>query len=118
MKKIVAIITILVLGAIVLWYMTGSGTDTGTLSVQSQGTQSSDAREISNLLQRMESVKLNNQIFSKLDVFTDNTVTLSAPTAGRNNPFAPLGSVSSVQSSQKTNTTKTTNQSSAEAELQ
>jgi predicted PurR-regulated permease PerM len=102
MRKILTLVIVIILGAIAFFYLGGSGSNnTGSLVAQVQSTQSSEARDISNLLQKMYAVDLDDSIFSKLNSFKDNTITLSQQISGRSNPFAPLGSVSVGPSSQQ-----------------
>lgn len=118
MKKVVTIIIVLLLGLMAFLYLGNSGSSsTGSLSAQIQAPQSADAQYIYNLLQQMNSVSLDDTIFSD-PTFTslnNNTVILTPQAAGRPNPFAPLGSIGTVQTQSNTtnSTVKTqTNQSS------
>ncbi|MBU6370781.1 MAG: hypothetical protein KGH93_00270 [Patescibacteria group bacterium] len=109
MKK--AIFAIAIAGLITLlafWYLgnTGSAPSDSSLSVAAGSAagpaNSSDAAYIYNLLQEMQQVKSQGNLsdtlfFSPAFVnLHDNTVTFSAPPAGRDNPFAPVGSTGAV----------------------
>ena len=103
MKKIIAIITVILVIMIAFWYLgnsnsTGSASDS-SLSISQSTSDSPDAQYIYSLLQQMSQVKsqgnLDDSLFSN-PIFVglqDNTISFSAPPAGRVNPFAPLGSI-------------------------
>ncbi len=103
MKKVITLLVVLVIGSMGLWYLSSNNAaNTGSLTAQVQTTQTSNAKDIYNLLQEMNTAKLDNSIFYN-SVFTslkDNTVTLTAPPSGRSNPFAPVGSLGTVSSGQ------------------
>jgi len=96
-KNITIIIIVSLLIMVAFWYMGNSGTsstaDTSLTTTQTS-SESADAQYIYSLLQQMNQVKLQDTIFSAPAFLglKDNTVSFSSLPAGRNNPFAPLGS--------------------------
>ncbi|MFA5764235.1 MAG: hypothetical protein WCX27_01830 [Candidatus Paceibacterota bacterium] len=91
-KKILIVVGIVALVAMAFQYLGGTS-DTGTLSA-SNTADSVDAKYINTLLQKMAQVKLDRSLFSDpvFQNLKDNTVIFSSQPAGRNNPFAPIGS--------------------------
>lgn len=109
MKKILVLITVVIVALAAFWYLGSGNQNTGSLSASVAAPQSADAKYIYSLLQSMSQVRLDDSIFSN-SIFTslkDNTVTLSAQASGRNNPFAPVGVEGSPSVLPPANTTKT-----------
>lgn len=110
MKK--TIITIVIVGLLILlafWYLGGSGANTPSTSSltatnNADTSNSADAQQIYSLLQQMNQVQqgndLNDSIFSNptFQNLKDNSVSFTMPPAGRDNPFAPIGSNSAAPS--------------------
>ncbi len=95
-KNIVIFIVILLTVLVVFWYL-GSDSSTSSDSSLSAGetsAQSADAQYIYSLLQKMAQVKLDDSMFSNqvFQSLKDNTVSFPPQAAGRDNPFAPIGS--------------------------
>ncbi len=92
-----------------VFYLNTKNDTNASFSTQGQTSQSPDAQYIYSILSKMNEVKIKDSIF-KDPVFTslkDNTVTFSAQTSGRSNPFAPFGNDSAaVQSSNVGSSTK------------
>ncbi len=104
-KTILSIVLVIIVVMAAVFYLNGQGTTSdGSLTSDVKAIQSSDAQDISLLLQKMDHVELNNSIFTN-PVFLslkDNTATFIPQDSGRDNPFAPIGSNAPSQSSSGT----------------
>lgn len=85
---------------VAFWYFTKTDSSSSYLITDAKTTDSTDAKYISNMLQQMAKVTLDDSIFSNqiFQNLKDNTISLSLQQAGRNNPFAPIGNNSVVVS--------------------
>ncbi len=109
-KNIIILIIVALVLMVAFWYMGNKGTGAGSASLSaSQSTsESADAQYIYSLLQQMNRVQqngqLNDSVFSEPAFLNlkDNTVLFNMPPAGRNNPFAPVGSNSNPAPSTST----------------
>jgi hypothetical protein len=92
-NNIVTLILVIVVGMIAFWYLTKTDTTPAYLVSDVKTSDSVDAKYIYTILQKMAQVTLDDSVFSN-PVFKnlkDNTVSFSPQSAGRNNPFAPVG---------------------------
>jgi len=97
-NNIVTIILVAVVVMIAFWYLTKTDSSTAYLTTDVKTTDSTDAKYIYGMLQKMAQVTLDDSIFSNV-VFQnlkDNTASLSVQSSGRNNPFAPIGNDSNI----------------------
>ncbi len=92
-NNIIIIITVILIGLIGFWYMTKTDSSTSYLTSDVKTTDSVDAKYIYTILQKMDQVTLDDSIFLSpaFQNLKDNTVSFSPQTAGRSNPFAPVG---------------------------
>ena len=90
---ILSIILIVIVGMVAFWYLGKEDNQNNYLSAQSSSVESMDARYIYDLLQKMATVELKDEIFrsSAFTQLKDNTVSFTPQTAGRANPFSPVG---------------------------
>ncbi len=101
-KNISAFILIIIAIFFGIWYLSGSNSGSqgslSSLTTTTASPQSSSAQYIYTLLQQMAQVKLDDSVFqdSVFKRLQDNTVTLSAQPTGRDNPFAPVGSITVI----------------------
>ncbi len=98
-NNIITIILIIAVGMVVFWYLGKNNTDmSSSLSADVRTTDSTDAKYIYNILQQMAQVSLDDSIFANpvFQNLKDNTVSFSPQSAGRNNPFAPVGADSNI----------------------
>jgi len=103
-NTIITIALVVVLGTVVFWYLSRQNNSAEYLITDVSSTESVDAKYIYNILQKMAQVTLDNKIFTNqiFQNLKDNTVSFSPQAAGRNNPFAPIGSDSQEQTIQAT----------------
>ena len=93
-NNVITIILIIVVGMVAFWYLgQNNNSSTSTLTATVQTSDSADAKYIYNILQQMAQVILDDSIFSSqaFQNLKDNTVSFPQQTAGRSNPFAPVG---------------------------
>ncbi|MFH1454963.1 MAG: hypothetical protein ABIF22_01440 [bacterium] len=97
-NNIVIIVTVVIIGMVAFWYLGAKDNSTAYLATDVKTTDSTDAKYIYGILQKMAQVTLDDSIFSNL-VFQnlkDNTVFFPPQSPGRNNPFAPVGTDSNI----------------------
>lgn len=96
-RNIITLIVIAIVVIFIIWFLNNSSKPSGesSLSANVSVPEPTDAQYIYSLLQKMPK-NLDDSIFSSPNFqnLKDNTVTLSAQAAGRNNPFAPIGNES------------------------
>ncbi len=100
-NNIILIVSLLVVGFFAYSYLNKTDTSTSYLAQDVSTTDSSEARYIYNLSQKIKPLELKDDIF-KNDIFNslrDNTVDFPRQASGRNNPFAPVGTDGSTQGS-------------------
>ena len=92
-NNIITIVLIIAIGMVAFWYLTKTDTSTSYLATDAKTTNSTDAKYIYTILQKMAQVTLDDSIFSNpsFQNLKDNTVLFSPQASGRSNPFAPVG---------------------------
>lgn len=98
-NNLILIVSLLVVGFFAYSYLNKTDVSTSYLAQDVSTTDSSEARYIYNLSQKIKPLELKDDIFRN-DVFNalrDNTVDFPQQTSGRINPFAPLGADGSTQ---------------------
>lgn len=93
-NNIILIVSVAIVGIFAYSYLNKTDTSTSYLAQDTATTDSTEARYVYNLSQKIKPLELKDDIF-KSEVFLnlrDNTVDFPRQAAGRNNPFAPLGS--------------------------
>lgn len=103
-NNIITIVLVVVVALVAIWYLTKTDTSTSYLTTSTQTTNSTDAIYIYSLLQKMSQVSLEDTVFSNpvFKSLKDNTVTFPEQPAGRNNPFAPIGTDTNITGQQST----------------
>ena len=93
-NNIITVVLIIIIGVVAFWYLTKTDNSTAYLAADAKTSDSVDAKYVYNILQQMAKVSLDDAIFSNLTFqnLKDNTATFPTQAAGRNNPFAPVGS--------------------------
>lgn len=93
-NNIILIISVVVVGIFAYSYLNKTDISTSYLAQDINTTDSTEARYIYNLSQKIKPLELKDDIF-KSETFLnlrDNTVDFPRQASGRNNPFAPVGS--------------------------
>ncbi len=105
-KNLIIIGTIVVIVVIAMRYLSAPTDTSGTLATDVSTPDSTDAKYIYSILQKMAQVRLEDSIFSKNTFLNlkDNTVTFNPQESGRNNPFSPVGSDSGAARTTSTTT--------------
>lgn len=98
LKILIAVLIILVLVALVIWYFSKSGADVGesvvalgTAETIAPGNQLSQANDILGVLSMLKTINLNLDFLNDagFNSLYDFSVNLPAPEIGKSNPFAP-----------------------------
>ena len=98
-KSIITVLIIVLVGMIAFSYFNNTPDVSQSLLVTDvKSTDSDQAKYIYSMLQKLSQVTLNNSIFLEpaFQNLKDNNVDFPSQPAGRENPFAPVGSDSNA----------------------
>lgn len=97
-NNIITIVLVIMVGMVAFWYLNKTDSTVGYLTADVKTTDSTDAKYIYSMLQKMAQVTLDDTIFANpiFKNLKDNTVSFSPQASGRTNPFAPIGTDSSI----------------------
>ncbi len=92
-NNIITIILVVVIGMVAFWYLTKTDSPTSYLAASEKTANSTDAKYIYTILQKVRQVSLDDSIFQNpiFQNLKDNTAEFPLQDSGRSNPFAPIG---------------------------
>lgn len=99
LKNTIIMVSIVVVAFLLFFYFSGKDTPEGTLTLDQSSPQSSaDAARILNLLNQIQSLRIDTSLFkaTAYQTLVDYSVTIPEVPVGRPNPFAPLPGVSAA----------------------